>query len=165
MAFTCPRCGRASHSRDDEREGYCGACRDWTAVNCACAECGHQVNVPPGYAGAVWCPCLSPEPMLPLRRLAARPGDGEILAAGAARGLWQHIGPAEEEMRSWEAGAEAAARYIAVVYGLPPLITGSQRNPGTDSGRLPASGPGRQPEVDDAPWGDSMEWSPGDAVL
>lgn len=30
MAFTCPRCGRTSHSPDDEREGYCGACHDWT---------------------------------------------------------------------------------------------------------------------------------------
>jgi hypothetical protein len=28
--FTCPRCGRTSHSPDDEREGYCGACHDWT---------------------------------------------------------------------------------------------------------------------------------------
>ena len=30
MAFTCPRCARVSHSPEDERQGYCGACRDWT---------------------------------------------------------------------------------------------------------------------------------------
>ena len=29
-SFTCPRCGRTSHHPDDVREGYCGACRDWT---------------------------------------------------------------------------------------------------------------------------------------
>jgi ribosomal protein L37E len=29
--FTCPRCGRTSHHPTDAREGYCGACHDWTA--------------------------------------------------------------------------------------------------------------------------------------
>jgi len=29
-SFTCPRCGRTSHHPDDVREGYCGACHDWT---------------------------------------------------------------------------------------------------------------------------------------
>lgn len=29
--FECPRCGRVSHHPDDIREGYCGACHDWTA--------------------------------------------------------------------------------------------------------------------------------------
>jgi hypothetical protein len=28
--FTCPRCGRTSHHPDDSREGYCGACHDFT---------------------------------------------------------------------------------------------------------------------------------------
>jgi ribosomal protein L37E len=28
--FTCPRCGRTSHNPNDAREGYCGACHDWT---------------------------------------------------------------------------------------------------------------------------------------
>ncbi len=28
--FTCPRCGRTSHHPTDVREGYCGACHDWT---------------------------------------------------------------------------------------------------------------------------------------
>lgn len=31
VPFTCPRCSRASHHPEDARQGYCGACRDWTA--------------------------------------------------------------------------------------------------------------------------------------
>jgi ribosomal protein S27AE len=29
-SIECPRCGRISHHPDDVREGYCGACHDWT---------------------------------------------------------------------------------------------------------------------------------------
>ena len=29
-SYTCPRCGRTSHNENDAREGYCGACHDWT---------------------------------------------------------------------------------------------------------------------------------------
>lgn len=29
--ITCPVCGRISHHPDDVREGYCGACHDWTS--------------------------------------------------------------------------------------------------------------------------------------
>jgi ribosomal protein L37E len=29
-SFTCPRCGRTSYNPNDAREGYCGACHDWT---------------------------------------------------------------------------------------------------------------------------------------
>jgi predicted ATP-dependent serine protease len=32
MSFTCPRCGMTSGHPDDERQGYCGNCHDWTAV-------------------------------------------------------------------------------------------------------------------------------------
>jgi hypothetical protein len=28
--FTCPRCHRTSWNPNDAREGYCGACHDWT---------------------------------------------------------------------------------------------------------------------------------------
>lgn len=28
--YVCPRCGMLSHSARDAREGYCGACHDWT---------------------------------------------------------------------------------------------------------------------------------------
>jgi hypothetical protein len=30
MPYTCPRCGMISHNPNDEREGYCGNCHDWT---------------------------------------------------------------------------------------------------------------------------------------
>lgn len=30
-SIRCPRCGRISHHPDDVREGYCGACHDWTS--------------------------------------------------------------------------------------------------------------------------------------
>lgn len=30
MSYTCPRCGMTSHNPNDEREGYCGNCHDWT---------------------------------------------------------------------------------------------------------------------------------------
>ncbi len=29
--FTCPRCGAVSHNATDIKQGYCGACHDWTA--------------------------------------------------------------------------------------------------------------------------------------
>jgi hypothetical protein len=38
--FTCPRCGRTSHHPDDIREGYCGACHDWTRDPLVCSACG-----------------------------------------------------------------------------------------------------------------------------
>lgn len=28
--ITCPRCGRTSYHPEDIKEGYCGACEDWT---------------------------------------------------------------------------------------------------------------------------------------
>lgn len=28
--FTCPRCQRTTNNPNDVREGYCGACHDWT---------------------------------------------------------------------------------------------------------------------------------------
>jgi hypothetical protein len=31
-AFTCPRCGRTSYHPEDARQGYCGACHDWTGT-------------------------------------------------------------------------------------------------------------------------------------
>jgi hypothetical protein len=32
LSITCPRCGRTSQHPDDVREGYCGACHDWTGL-------------------------------------------------------------------------------------------------------------------------------------
>ena len=36
----CPRCGRTSFHPDDEREGYCGNCHDWTRPGPAAIEPG-----------------------------------------------------------------------------------------------------------------------------
>jgi len=30
--FICPRCGRVSHHPEDLRQGYCGACHDFTGA-------------------------------------------------------------------------------------------------------------------------------------
>jgi hypothetical protein len=30
QVFVCPRCGAISANPNDVREGYCGACHDWT---------------------------------------------------------------------------------------------------------------------------------------
>jgi hypothetical protein len=30
MSYTCPQCGRTSQAPRDERDGYCGACHDFT---------------------------------------------------------------------------------------------------------------------------------------
>ena len=32
MSYTCPRCGMVSHNPNDEAEGYCGNCHDYTGV-------------------------------------------------------------------------------------------------------------------------------------
>jgi hypothetical protein len=31
-SFTCPQCHRTSWNQGDVREGYCGACHDWTGT-------------------------------------------------------------------------------------------------------------------------------------
>jgi hypothetical protein len=69
VAFTCPRCQRASHHPEDERQGYCAACGGFTGSGnvCECGQCGTRSVVPPLHAGAVWCPCGAPEPMHRLR--------------------------------------------------------------------------------------------------
>ena len=36
-SITCPRCGRTSYNSNDIREGYCGACNDWTSPRAAVA--------------------------------------------------------------------------------------------------------------------------------
>jgi hypothetical protein len=32
MAFTCPKCLMVSHNPEDERQGYCGNCHEFTGV-------------------------------------------------------------------------------------------------------------------------------------
>jgi predicted RNA-binding Zn-ribbon protein involved in translation (DUF1610 family) len=60
VAFTCPRCGSRSYNPNDIREGYCGACHDWTGGTQVCrAESGPYAcvedagHLPPHRAGAV----------------------------------------------------------------------------------------------------------------
>jgi ribosomal protein L37E len=31
-SFTCPRCDRTSYHPDDRKNGYCGACHDYTGT-------------------------------------------------------------------------------------------------------------------------------------
>jgi hypothetical protein len=45
MAYTCPKCGMTSHNPNDEREGYCGNCHDWTGLS-SIEDIG--VNLSPG---------------------------------------------------------------------------------------------------------------------
>lgn len=107
MSFTCPRCQRASHHPQDERQGYCGACRDFTGSGDVfeCGQCGTRSVVPPLHAGAVWCPCGSPEPMHAFR---------EFRGPDLSRGLWQLAESGPEPA----GGASAAAmfRYLAQRY-------------------------------------------------
>lgn len=30
-SITCPQCGRTSYHPEDIKQGYCGACHDWTS--------------------------------------------------------------------------------------------------------------------------------------
>jgi hypothetical protein len=70
--FTCPRCRRTSHHPDDVREGYCGACHDWTRqlvvyLTPGCPLCGHApVIVLPGgeqaFCGTANCDVISWDP-------------------------------------------------------------------------------------------------------
>lgn len=57
-SFTCPKCGRTSHNPNDVREGYCGACHDWTGkVHPAdCAVCA--IGVSPDDDGHLYRPRL-----------------------------------------------------------------------------------------------------------
>jgi hypothetical protein len=140
MAFTCPRCGRASQHRDDESQGYCGACHDWTGldVTYGCAGCGGSFPVPPSHVGAVWCPCGSPERMSPVlapsppvlqARVTADPSvpPGQVLMVSGAHGLSQFIGRTSEELfftceqpGQVSADPAAVARYMAERYGDAP---------------------------------------------
>jgi hypothetical protein len=43
VSFTCPRCGRTSQNPNDEREGYCGHCHQWTGNDLWRFEVTHDV--------------------------------------------------------------------------------------------------------------------------
>ena len=85
-AFTCPRCGRTSHHPDDIREGYCGACHDWTGRDGdeQPDECGAQL-VTPGpdpYATS----CDQPPGHYPASK---HDGDDPIFPGPGMRVRWQ----------------------------------------------------------------------------
>lgn len=142
MAFTCPRCQRTSHSPEDERQGYCGACHDWTG---------------PGVPGEGTASAIE-----------FRPSDIMLVDP---RGRRRHVGYTDsglEARQQPDRGVtieEAARRYVREAYGTVSLpspasfITSSH----TDS-ESPSSGGTDWPgPYDVAPYGDAMEWSPGDA--
>jgi hypothetical protein len=134
VAFTCPRCQRASPGPEDERQGYCGACHDWTGPGVLSMRAGH------------------------------------IMLADSC-GRQQYIGYTDSglEVRPLpDRGVtieEAARRYVREAYGTVSLpspasfITSSH----TDS-ESPSSGGTDWPgPYDVPPYGDAMEWQPGDA--
>lgn len=53
MSFTCPDCGLTSYNQDDEREGYCARCNDWTGQTSLALWTiyHHPRDVP----GVEWC--------------------------------------------------------------------------------------------------------------
>jgi hypothetical protein len=47
--YRCPRCGKTSHSEQDAKHGYCGACHDFTRIKftntgCVAVGCGRPVS-------------------------------------------------------------------------------------------------------------------------
>lgn len=134
MPFTCPRCSRTSHSPDDAREGYCGACRAWTRP----LPRGPWQFVPSG-------PAPPGEFKVGLgataRYIAGRYGaPGDMVALSPLEGLTM-------EVRGFEVDPNVVSM----------LITGW-----TQSGVLiQADSAERQREVDDCPWDDAFTWSGG----
>jgi hypothetical protein len=52
MSFLCPRCGRTSYHPEDEKEGYCGACHDYTAL-----KAGDVLRIRHWGSDDLWCIC------------------------------------------------------------------------------------------------------------
>jgi hypothetical protein len=151
VAFTCPRCGRTSHHPEDERQGYCGACHDWTlAAEYTCGACLLRFWAPHALPGPVRCRCGSPEP--------ASRASAHVTDVSADGTLQQYLGHTDSEL--WfsdaltQAEREAAVRYIRAQAGAGAFITSSH----TDY--QPPS-PERQLQVDDHHWGDAAAWHPG----
>lgn len=52
MSFTCPNCGAISHHPEDERNGYCGRCHEYTAL-----KAGDVLRVRRCGSEDEWCVC------------------------------------------------------------------------------------------------------------
>ena len=170
MPFTCPRCGQASHSPQDARQGYCGACHDWTAAVLArepagdwqCPECGIRFLVPPAFPGPVLCgDCERPGHrayMAQLERVTVVPGP------------WQFIGAAGSELWFSDAGLRELPDVLLRLAGLSAEVRG-EVDPNTlsmlvtswsqDQGVIAGPAAGDQPEAGDYPWNDAATWHPG----
>jgi hypothetical protein len=162
--FACPACGRTAHNPEDARQGYCGACHDFTGRGDVyeCGQCGTRFIVPPSHAGAVWCSCGAPEPM----HASRESGPGHL-----TRGLWQFA--ASGPVPPSRPDAAAAARYIAeeaermADVRHPVVLSSGDTLSFTVSRGLISSDPppesaGSQDEADVYPYDSSMRWSPGD---
>lgn len=138
MSFTCPRCSRTSHSPDDERQGYCGACHAFTGS--LALSMWQFVASSPGPFGHV-----EVNPAAVARYIEQRYGDpGDMVALSPLEGL-------TVEVSGFVADSNALSRLITGWSQSEPLIQ-------TDSGE-------RQREVDDYPWDDAFTWSNGCAEL
>lgn len=174
MAFTCPRCGRASHGAEDERDGWCGACCAQTGLDTCweCAACGNGFWVPASHTGAVWCGCGSPERMLPavvparevvigVTRQALRVGEYVIELVTDLR-----LAPGQLQVRSCNAVSLYGLRDASLT--VTAALTGDQAD---ELARALAPGPiaraqramaAAEAEIE---WVNAYEWSPGDPQL
>lgn len=167
MAFTCPRCQRTSHSPEDERQGYCGACHDSTGRGTVhasaeptgdwqCPECGLRLLVPPDCSLLMCPPCYAATGRLVLMARAWRCEVPGVSAQEVADGF-EHVrdlmGAGMVSLADLRQ-ADALSSGDTLSFTVPgALITGDQGGISVD----------RQVEVDDYPWSDSMQWHSGDA--
>lgn len=146
MAYTCPRCARTSHHPEDARQGYCGACHDWTgpgvpgegtAREYQCESCGLRMAVPPEHVGRTWCPCgsaraMAPAPWLVQGQAVVRPADVQVVTDPSvpsghvmlvnSRGLWQYLAHTGPVPGAGSADVAAVSRFIRDAYEAGPLL-------------------------------------------
>ena len=76
MSFLCPRCSRISYHPEDEKNGWCGFCHDYTAL-----KAGDVLRI--RRAGSVdsWCLCQVQLASTNGQSLALRVTDGALRPA------------------------------------------------------------------------------------
>lgn len=168
MAFTCPRCSRTSHGPADEREGYCGACRDFTGRAAVHAPAEGMFTFLDGaaLAPAAFTRCVT----------GLQPAPGSFSVPG-----YLQDGP-EPPAREYRCGACGAQFPVPASHSGPvwcacrspqPMLRVPGLSAGWSSGEVTISHTDNQsgsPEGTDwpgpfdvGPFGDAMQWSPGDA--